>query len=77
MFLIYLYRYSMSKLVTSEKSANNEFQFSLWNNNEQFIIEIKRFFTQKNGKNFSQYDKITFTPESFERFKTWIIKFKQ
>lgn len=69
-------------LVRSEKSADNRFEFALWDNGEgEFIIEIKRYWTQMRGKvkgvSFTKFDKLTMTPAQFEHFKTWIKHFER
>lgn len=69
----------MGKIIKMEKSADNQYQFTLWDNGDnQFIIEIKRFYlNKKKSYDYNRYDKICFTPDNFEKFKDWVIKFKK
>lgn len=71
----------MGKILHTEKSADNRFQWTLWQNEESGkdnIIEVRKFFTRPDGKiDFKRFDFIRFQLIDFDKFKDWIVKFKK
>ena len=70
----------MGTLEKSEKSKDNAFQFALWDNDGNYIVELKKFNKNKGfrGRNFSAPpQQMTFTIREFENFKKWIKKYKK
>ena len=69
----------MGKIVKTEKSEGDKFQFTLWENEDGgFVIELRKFFfSKKKGIDFKRFDRMRMTPPEFERFKIWIKNFKK
>jgi hypothetical protein len=69
----------MGELVKTEKSENNQYQFSVFCNGERgFIIQLRKFKKTRQGAiDFHKFDVMHFTIGEFEYFKNWIKNYKK
>lgn len=69
----------MGEVVFKELSEDGQYQFTLWDNEGSYIIEIKKYFKRKGSPhyNYGQFDRIRLTPQSYEIFKKFICKYSK
>ena len=63
----------MGTLLKNEKSADKQFQISVWKNEWGISVNIKKFKRMGDGRIlFTKFESINFGVQEFENFKTWL-----